>query len=90
MAKLYFRYGAMNSGKSTLLLQTAHNYEENGMSVVIIKPLIEVFNNRGLLYSLLWLVLGGIFYTIGGIIYGLKIPKTRMAIITKHPELLLK
>lgn len=38
MAKLYFRYGAMNSGKSTLLLQTAHNYEERGMKVILIKP----------------------------------------------------
>ena len=38
MAKLYFRYGAMNSGKSTLLLQTAHNYEERGMKIIIIKP----------------------------------------------------
>ena len=41
MAKLYFRYGAMNSGKSTSLLQTAHNYEENGMKVVIVKPKID-------------------------------------------------
>lgn len=47
------------------------------LALLIIKPLIEVFNNSGLLYSLLWLVLGGILYTIGGIIYGLKIPKTK-------------
>ena len=38
MAKLYFRYGAMNSGKSTLLLQTQHNYEENNMKAIIVKP----------------------------------------------------
>lgn len=38
MSKLYFRYGAMNSGKSTNLLQVAHNYEERGMKVIIIKP----------------------------------------------------
>ena len=38
MAKLYFRYGAMNSGKSTALLQVAHNYEENGMNVLLLKP----------------------------------------------------
>lgn len=38
MAKLYFRYGAMNSGKSTSLLQTAHNYQERGMNIVLIKP----------------------------------------------------
>ena len=41
MAKLYFKYGAMNSGKSTVLLQSAHNYEERGMRTVIIKPLID-------------------------------------------------
>ena len=35
MAKLYFRYGAMNSGKSTALMQVAHNYEEQGMRVLI-------------------------------------------------------
>ena len=41
MAKLYFRYGAMNSGKSTALIQVAHNYEERGMSVLMIKPSID-------------------------------------------------
>lgn len=45
MAKLYFRYGAMNSGKSTLLLQTAHNYEEEGMKVLIVKPKIDTKGN---------------------------------------------
>ena len=38
MAKLYFRYGAMNSGKTALLLQAVHNYEEQGMKVMVIKP----------------------------------------------------
>lgn len=38
MSKLYFRYGAMNSGKSTHLMQVAHNYEERGMRVLILKP----------------------------------------------------
>ena len=33
MAKLYFRYAAMNAGKSTALLQAAHNYEERGKKV---------------------------------------------------------
>ena len=41
MSKLYFRYGAMNSGKSTNLMQVAHNYEERGMKVVLIKPSID-------------------------------------------------
>jgi len=41
MAKLYFRYGAMNSGKSTALLQVAHNYEERGQQVLIAKPAVD-------------------------------------------------
>ena len=41
MAKLYFRYGAMNCGKTTLLLQTAFNYEERGMKVIVLKPMID-------------------------------------------------
>ncbi|WP_084403012.1 thymidine kinase [Schaalia suimastitidis] len=41
MAKLYFRYGAMNSGKSTALLQAAHNYEERGQRVLLLKPFID-------------------------------------------------
>ena len=41
MAKLYFRYGAMNSGKSTALMQVAHNYEEQGMQVLILKPQVD-------------------------------------------------
>lgn len=38
MAKLYFRYGAMNSGKTTALMQVAFNYEERGMHIVLLKP----------------------------------------------------
>ena len=45
MAKLYFRYGAMNCGKTTLLLQTAYNYEERGMKVLLLKPLIDTKGN---------------------------------------------
>ena len=41
MAKLYFRYGAMNSGKSTSLLQAAYNYEERGQQVLLAKPVVD-------------------------------------------------
>lgn len=41
MAKLYFYYSAMNAGKSTTLLQAAHNYEEQGMKVVLLTPIID-------------------------------------------------
>ncbi|WP_127792768.1 thymidine kinase [Agromyces sp. LHK192] len=46
MAKLYFRYGAMNSGKSTALLQAAFNYEERGHEVLLAKPSIDTKGDR--------------------------------------------
>ncbi|MDG1874476.1 MAG: thymidine kinase [Mariniblastus sp.] len=41
MAKLYFYYSAMNAGKSTTLLQAAHNYEEQGMRILLFTPQID-------------------------------------------------
>ncbi len=41
MAKFHFRYGAMNAGKSTILLQTAYNYEEKGKKVILLKPSVD-------------------------------------------------
>jgi thymidine kinase len=41
MAKLYFRYGAMNCGKSTNLMQVAYNYNERGMKSIVIKPQVD-------------------------------------------------
>ena len=41
MSKLYFRYGAMGSGKSSALLQVAYNYNEKGMYVILMKPQID-------------------------------------------------
>lgn len=41
VAKLYFRYGAMNSGKTTGLLQTAYNYEERDQKVILIKAGVD-------------------------------------------------
>ena len=52
MAKLYFRYGAMNSGKSTALMQVAFNYEERGMRVFILKPSIDTKGGECLLSRL--------------------------------------
>ncbi|KQQ92613.1 MULTISPECIES: thymidine kinase [Microbacteriaceae] len=52
MAKLYFRYGAMNSGKSTALLQAAHNYEERGHGVLLAKPSIDTKGDLGILSRL--------------------------------------
>ena len=41
MAKLHFRYGAMNSGKSTALMQVAYNYEELNYKVIVMKSSLD-------------------------------------------------
>lgn len=41
MAKLYFYYSAMNAGKSTTLLQSAHNYHERGMRTLLFTPQLD-------------------------------------------------
>lgn len=46
MAKFHFRYGAMNAGKSTILLQTAYNYEEKGKKIVLLKPSVDTKGDR--------------------------------------------
>lgn len=38
---MYFRYGAMGSGKTAALLQVAYNYEQKGMKILLIKPEID-------------------------------------------------
>lgn len=52
MAKLYFRYGAMNSGKSTALLQVAYNYEERGQRVLLAKPAVDTKGETAVLSRL--------------------------------------
>jgi thymidine kinase len=41
LAKLYFRFAAMNAGKSTALQQVAHNYEERGQTVNLYTAAID-------------------------------------------------
>ena len=38
MAKLYFRYGAMGSGKTIDMLKVAYNYEERGQRILVLSP----------------------------------------------------
>ena len=47
MAKLHFYYSAMNAGKSTLLLQSSHNYNERGMRTLILSPCIDDRYGKG-------------------------------------------
>lgn len=48
--------------------------------IVMAYPLLTTFKELNALYSLIWLLVGGIFYTIGGVIYGLK----KAPFTTKH------
>jgi len=52
MSKLYFRFGAMNCGKTTALLQVAHNYEEKGMKVIIIKSSVDKKGDKNIVSRL--------------------------------------
>ena len=55
MSKLFFRYAAMNAGKSTALLQTAHNYEERGMRVRLFTAAHDDGSGTGIIGSRLGL-----------------------------------
>ena len=51
MAKLYFYYSAMNAGKTTTLLQSAHNYHERGMRTLILTPRLDDRYGVGMVQS---------------------------------------
>jgi len=51
VAQLYFYYSAMNAGKSTSLLQSAHNYREQGMEVMLFTAGIDDRYGRGVIRS---------------------------------------
>ena len=55
MAKLYFYYSAMNAGKSTVLLQSNHNYRERGMQTLLFTPRLDTRDEPGFIYSRLGL-----------------------------------
>lgn len=52
MSKLYFRFGAMNCGKTTNLLQVAYNYEEKGLKVVVLKSSIDKKGDKNIVSRL--------------------------------------
>ena len=51
MAKLYFKYGAMGSSKTAQALITKYNYEENDMSVWLLKPSTDTRDGANLVRS---------------------------------------
>jgi thymidine kinase len=51
MAKLYFHYSTMNAGKSTVLLQAAHNYKERGMEPFLLTARLDDRSGAGRIAS---------------------------------------
>ncbi len=51
MAKLYFRYGAMNSSKTANALMVKFNYEERSQQVMLMKPSVDVRDGPGIMKS---------------------------------------
>ncbi|HAT53658.1 MAG TPA: thymidine kinase [Lactobacillus sp.] len=51
MAQLFFRFGAMNSGKTIEILKVAHNYEEQGKSVIIMTSALDTRDGEGYVSS---------------------------------------
>ena len=51
MAKLYFKYGAMGSSKTAQALITKYNYEENDLSVWLLKPSADTRDGKNILRS---------------------------------------
>jgi thymidine kinase len=62
MAKLYFYFSAMNAGKTTTLLQSAHNYRERGMRVAILTPKLDFRAGSGTVASRIGLQAEGIAF----------------------------
>ena len=65
MAKLYFYYSAMNAGKTTTLLQSAHNYRERGMRVAILTPALDDRAGSGKVASRIGLQAEGVAFERG-------------------------
>ena len=51
MAKLFFNYSSMNAGKTTILLQSAHNYRERGLLPMLFTPKLDDRYGEGLIKS---------------------------------------
>lgn len=65
MAKLYFYYSAMNAGKTTTMLQSAHNYAERGMRAMLLTPRVDVRDGTGIVSSRIGLQSAGVAFDEG-------------------------
>ena len=50
-ARLRFSYGTMNSGKSTHILTTTFNYEQNGIKFILLKPSTDTREGKSIVKS---------------------------------------
>jgi len=66
VAKLYFYYSAMNAGKTTLLLQSAHNYRERGMNPLLFTPALDDRHRVGVIKSRIGLESEAVAFTTDG------------------------
>jgi len=63
MAKLYFSYAAMNAGKSTILLQAAHNYRERGMRPLLLTSVLYATSEDGHITSRIGIAANATLYS---------------------------
>ena len=66
MAKLYFNYSSMNAGKTTVLLQSAHNYRERGMNPLLFTPRLDDRCDVGVIKSRIGLEADAIVFDSDG------------------------
>ena len=71
MAKLYFSYSAMNAGKSTILLQASHNYQERGMQTLLLTAKLDTRAGPGLIASRIGLSANAITFRDDTDLFGL-------------------
>lgn len=69
MAKLYFHYSTMNAGKTTLLLQAAHNYRERGMAPYLITAQLDHRAGHGRIGSRIGIGADADTFSSGGDLY---------------------
>jgi thymidine kinase len=65
VAKVYFRYAAMNAGKSTQLLQVRHNYHERHQRTLLLKPHLDNRDGEDLIKPRI----GGLVVKVDALVY---------------------
>jgi thymidine kinase len=51
VAKLYYRYGTMDSSKTARLLMDAHEYEQRNEYALLLKPVLDTRSRQGMIES---------------------------------------